>query len=431
MRLPESKIRDAIVHPERSVRGETLRYFADCYSRDSEAMPMAIRAIEMYGRSDAFFDLHDLAQLAQTEATVEWAIKALDRDQDGAHDRDRFFPALSLVLCSADTRLVEPRAAEILQAQGFSKDSHEDFQERLRLASWDADQCWHELQRVSAQAVGESFDVDFDYADRLVEVLARKGEKYVDRILDLLAKEVEDIENDPISCLQIFLVVLAGEMRLERAVSSVVKKLHECDDAISEDCVEALGKIGTDAAATAVAEGWLDAAWDYRLYAASALERIHSDTTVRQCLELMPQEKDLLIRTELADALLTQFADESIEPVRAMVDKRAYDATHSDLMRRLVAISTVVGVSFPEYPIWKRQAEERLADQERRIKEMSAPLRSSAKTAPRPKASREQDDVDERKPTPYLRTEKQVGRNDPCPCGSGKKFKKCCMSKAR
>ena len=24
---------------------------------------------------------------------------------------------------------------------------------------------------------------------------------------------------------------------------------------------------------------------------------------------------------------------------------------------------------------------------------------------------------------------KKIGRNDPCPCGSGKKFKKCCESK--
>ncbi|MBF0383979.1 MAG: SEC-C domain-containing protein [Magnetococcales bacterium] len=23
---------------------------------------------------------------------------------------------------------------------------------------------------------------------------------------------------------------------------------------------------------------------------------------------------------------------------------------------------------------------------------------------------------------------KKVGRNDPCPCGSGKKFKKCCLN---
>jgi uncharacterized protein YecA (UPF0149 family) len=26
---------------------------------------------------------------------------------------------------------------------------------------------------------------------------------------------------------------------------------------------------------------------------------------------------------------------------------------------------------------------------------------------------------------PYRRAEPKVGRNDPCPCGSGKKFKKC------
>lgn len=27
---------------------------------------------------------------------------------------------------------------------------------------------------------------------------------------------------------------------------------------------------------------------------------------------------------------------------------------------------------------------------------------------------------------PYVRSEPKVGRNDPCLCGSGKKFKKCC-----
>lgn len=29
----------------------------------------------------------------------------------------------------------------------------------------------------------------------------------------------------------------------------------------------------------------------------------------------------------------------------------------------------------------------------------------------------------------YVRGHKKVGRNDPCPCGSGKKFKKCCLGK--
>lgn len=32
------------------------------------------------------------------------------------------------------------------------------------------------------------------------------------------------------------------------------------------------------------------------------------------------------------------------------------------------------------------------------------------------------------KQQPYVREEPKVGRNDPCPCGSGKKYKKCCGS---
>ena len=29
-----------------------------------------------------------------------------------------------------------------------------------------------------------------------------------------------------------------------------------------------------------------------------------------------------------------------------------------------------------------------------------------------------------------VNTNRDVGRNDPCPCGSGKKYKKCCLDKA-
>lgn len=30
---------------------------------------------------------------------------------------------------------------------------------------------------------------------------------------------------------------------------------------------------------------------------------------------------------------------------------------------------------------------------------------------------------------PYIRKNKKISRNDPCPCGSGKKYKKCCLAK--
>src|SRR5437660_4892810 len=142
MRLQEAKIKEAILHPEKLVRQEALLYFADCYSRDAEVMPPAIRAIETYGRSNAFLHVHVLAHLAQTKATVEWAIRELHREEDQAEDIDSYFPALSRLLCSADPQLIFPRADEVLQAPGFFKELVPEFRERLQLASWDSDQCW-------------------------------------------------------------------------------------------------------------------------------------------------------------------------------------------------------------------------------------------------------------------------------------------------
>ena len=33
------------------------------------------------------------------------------------------------------------------------------------------------------------------------------------------------------------------------------------------------------------------------------------------------------------------------------------------------------------------------------------------------------------KPVDPIKADQQAGRNDPCPCGSGKKYKKCCWEK--
>lgn len=38
----------------------------------------------------------------------------------------------------------------------------------------------------------------------------------------------------------------------------------------------------------------------------------------------------------------------------------------------------------------------------------------------------EDDELDFESPLPYVRETPKIGRNAPCPCGSGKKFKKCC-----
>lgn len=59
--------------------------------------------------------------LAATEATVDWVIRALHREEDKAKNNDSYLPALFRLLCSADPRLIASRADEILQAPGFFK----------------------------------------------------------------------------------------------------------------------------------------------------------------------------------------------------------------------------------------------------------------------------------------------------------------------
>ena len=51
--------------------------------------------------------------------------------------------------------------------------------------------------------------------------------------------------------------------------------------------------------------------------------------------------------------------------------------------------------------------------------------RDRRRSSRRPSRAREVD----HKPQPIRNRQQRVGRNDPCPCGSGKKFKQCCMKK--
>nr|WP_308873307.1 SEC-C metal-binding domain-containing protein [Thiothrix subterranea] len=64
--------------------------------------------------------------------------------------------------------------------------------------------------------------------------------------------------------------------------------------------------------------------------------------------------------------------------------------------------------------------------------ELGMGLRTKRDT-PRPSYKVEEDDADDEDEDDaplieqVIRAEPKIGRNEPCPCGSGKKYKKCCM----
>jgi preprotein translocase subunit SecA len=71
------------------------------------------------------------------------------------------------------------------------------------------------------------------------------------------------------------------------------------------------------------------------------------------------------------------------------------------------------------------QSEEDLAEMEARRKQAEQMkfqhAEASALGAPSPSAEKPQAEPQ----TPFVRDGRKVGRNEPCPCGSGKKFKQC------
>src|SRR6267154_1533845 len=82
VRLPESKIKEAILHPEIEIRSRATSYFAKSFSSDLSIMPLVIKAVETYGReNDAYRLIGASRDLPQTEDTIAWVIDELNDAQ--------------------------------------------------------------------------------------------------------------------------------------------------------------------------------------------------------------------------------------------------------------------------------------------------------------------------------------------------------------
>jgi len=120
------------------------------------------------------------------------------------------------------------------------------------------------------------------------------------------------------------------------------------------------------------------------------------------------------------------------------------------LRSNLIAVCKVMGSRFPEFDVWREQAERdaqqewaetqgiqkmayeaggdmvqlvrklkaQVAQQEMEKKRLEAEVAMHERLLARRPSPR---------PMPGSTRPNKIGRNDPCPCGSGKKFKHCCM----
>lgn len=449
MRLSEDKIKEAILHPDLDVRDAAIRYFYSSTIPDFTLMPLAIQAIERYGRIRAFSFTHYLKPLPQTEQTIEWIIAELQSDCEGRpEERYFYFLNLSRLLCRIEMPLIAQRTPDIFNAPHLDPKEKLAFQERLEIVGWNPEKCWQELWRHCEvnKDKNDLAEIDLGHALRIVEALARQPREYEGQIVALLAEQVYDSRHDARKWLQPLMANLAGTIRLHEAIPLLVGNLGHPFSFLADQSMVALARIGGDDVVAAVCDPFPRRSRDFRLWASDLLCKIHLDVTVQRVHGLLPGETDLAIRLNLCEALLDHFSDDGIEPARQLILKHRIDPNLRRLRSSLVAVCKIMGSRFPEFAVWHEQAKadaEAAREQTQEIQKLTyeaggdaalLALKLKAKAAQlQAKKNGLEAEVAEklrllaRRSASGHSSRDRVGRNDPCPCGSGKKFKQCCL----
>ncbi len=359
-----------------------------------------------------------------TEETLFTVLKAIDREGD-IEPSDSLLPRVSFLPMSEkgfeeilnrvealpdnDTRLVfymrfirkaesellvkykeritrffgEEELAEIVKMPGRSKDELMlEFDEVVEALEKD----WHN-------------QTYYDYGKRIIKELVIKGGLDVEDI----DKGITDTmsEDGFLTYRGILLLYMAGEMKMDTFIPRMVdffRNEEEGDVALNE-VAEVLISIGTAEVVREIEKvALIDSTYFFSI---KVLESIKTQEAERALLRLFAKSTDLSQKTILAEALSQHLSVESIPLVEKLVEE-GYDETMLTLEDSLYTHCIINKIEHPKLEMWKNHIEAE-NDRQRSLGPLPPLKQPAAK------------DV-------------KAGRNDPCPCGSGKKYKKCCLN---
>jgi len=414
MKPTEQEIKQALLHPDQFVRDVALQYFALSFSRDRSILPVAVQAIEQYGWEEAFHRGWMVQNLPQTDETLLWMIGQLD---GASHLPESTAERICSVICHADAELLSRHETPLANCKGLDEVSRKIVHEKIRLLSVPSDACWNELEDLCERHKDDRDSSRFEFrrATRLVEAISRAGDRHSDRVLSILSKKIEVFDSNPLAWLEIFIAQLAGLIRLDSAAPLLVAKLKDDDgDFTNEECTHALTRIGSDAAVEAIAKDFHSAPSHYRLYASSALQDMRGENVVTTALELLKGKEDWDTQAKFIGAALANLDPNGL---RAATDF-GLDDLH-EYRREIIATAMLTGESFPDLERLREEEREHLAQMRRRQEWLQGGFQTAAKPTVEKPA--------EHSVVQPIKSGRKTGRNEPCPCGSGKKYKKCCL----
>jgi hypothetical protein len=346
MRIPESKIKRAILHPDENVRAAAVSYFSGSFSPDKTVMPLVIQTVQSFGRKKAFHVLRVARRLAQTPAAAEWLVGELRRHNDLSDQDDEDYRfTIARILYRAAPEILLRTGRSVAELPMFPHQLRRPLVERLDMLNWDWGRGWAALEALGRNTMprGELAVDDLRYAHRIIESLARHRASKAEFVIDTLALLRQGRAGTLLRWLEVFVVAMAGMMRLDSAVPFLLERLRARDLGASEAAIAALIRLNNDSVVQAIAGEWPWADLPHRMAAPAVLEHTHTDLCAETCLGLFSVEENHGVRLALADALLSQLDEEAVEPVRRLVLGRDGEITPGcfDIRHRLVVVQSL------------------------------------------------------------------------------------------
>ena len=451
MRLPADQVKTGLLHADQDVRAAAVLYFADSCSPDPTIMPLVIQAIATYGFQQAFPAYEFLDNIVQTDDTVRWLIQRIRAlEQPTGDDEFKELVAYAAALLHADPDVLKVHETAIMTLEGLDDDSKDAIGERIWFSSRTGEELWSDLEEFcETHECDDALDGDeVDSACRIVEALGRHHEEFSDIVLAIVCGDTEEFSE----WMEGFAMRLAGEMRLEEAIPWLVDTLNQMpDEWVDETCYQALIKMDSEALldefTAAVAPDDADASTDAslneinRMTIAGLLKNIHTDRAVQLCLDMLLTEKDQETRAFLIQAILLSCATEGIEPARRYILDTPMDLDVLEVRATLLTTCKLLGETFPEFDAWLEDSRNDDAIRQKWFEDHPVfdddgefdgfDDEFDNESMEELFAGGEFFDFEEELEPPPLQPNERVGRNDPCPCGSGQKFRNCCYNKRR
>ncbi len=270
-----------------------------------------------------------------------------------------------------------------------------------QLPTHSEEELFQKLDTISYALEQEYDDTMFEYGKKVIENLVHRELLSNVEIAETVREFIDEEEYDFKGLLYLYAAGIAKCTEVIPVIAPLLRNDYE-DDFISELAFTTMKQIGTDEVVQHVAPLMKDS-----FHAIGVLEVIKTRKAEEALLTGFDQLTGKMIKTSIAESLCFLLSKEAIPKVEHLIET-GYEKQMTLLEEALYPNCVINNIDHPKLDEWKAflDQENSPEKQEQMHKEIFEMFQESTPAQPTKST--------------------KVGRNEPCPCGSGKKYKKCC-----